>query len=297
MARRYDTVTFLSDLGTTDEHVGVVHAMFAELAPGVRVVDLTHEIAPFDVRAGSLSLARAVPYLPEGVILAAVDPATPEPRPAIAVEVGDGAGVFIGPDNGLIAPGVALAGGAQRAVALAMAPGSAGTCRVRDLLAPVAAAVCTGVDLEELGTPIDPAMLLPAVVPLPRFEGDTVVAEVLWVDRFGNCQLNLGPEDLQSRWSLDIGSVWSLRTIDPAGQPRTRVATWVAQPAVIAGPGLGLMADAHGMMAICADRSPASVEMDLAAGDSVVLTPSSESSGGAVTSPVTLRTNLGDRQG
>lgn len=302
MARRYDTVTFLSDLGTQDELVGVVHAVFADLAPQVRVVDLSHGIEPYDVRAGSLALARAVPYLPEGIILAAVDPAVPDPRAAIAVEVAGGAGVFVGPDNGLIAPGVALAGGAERAVALTatdhhLNPATS-RCRVRDILAPVAAALCNGVDLADLGPEIDPAALLPGVVPLPRWEGEGVATEVLWVDRFGNCQLNLGPEDLQARWGHGPGSTWSLRSIDPAGEPRQRSATWVAHPAELGGPGVGLMADAHGMIAICLDRASAARELGLGAGDGVVVEPSSSGSPrGPVTSPVTLRPTPVNPQG
>ena len=58
MGRRYDTISFLSDLGTRDETVGVVKAVVRDLAPHAVVVDLTHEIAPYDVRGGSLALDR-----------------------------------------------------------------------------------------------------------------------------------------------------------------------------------------------------------------------------------------------
>ena len=74
MARRYDTVSFLSDYGTADEFVGVVHSVIRDLAPHVRVIDLTHGVAPFDVRAGSLALARSISYVASGVVLAVVDP-------------------------------------------------------------------------------------------------------------------------------------------------------------------------------------------------------------------------------
>ena len=64
MGRRYDTISFLSDLGTRDETVGVVKAVVRDLAPHAVVVDLTHEIAAYDVRGGSLALARAIGYVP-----------------------------------------------------------------------------------------------------------------------------------------------------------------------------------------------------------------------------------------
>ena len=109
MGRRYDTVTFLTDYGLDDEFVGVVKSVIRELAPHVTVVDLTHGIRPFDVRGGALALARAIPYVPEGVVLAVVDPGVGTARRAVAIEVADGAGVLVGPDNGLLAPAVAIA--------------------------------------------------------------------------------------------------------------------------------------------------------------------------------------------
>ena len=115
----YDTISFLSDYGHDDEFVGVVHSVIASIAPHVRVVDVTHGIAPCNVRAGGLSLARAAQYLMPGVVLAVVDPGVGTDRRPVAVEVGDGASVLVGPDNGLLAPAVALVGGASRAVELA----------------------------------------------------------------------------------------------------------------------------------------------------------------------------------
>src|SRR5262245_33691631 len=118
MARRYDTISFLTDYGIVDEFVGVVKAVIRDIAPHVSVIDLTHGIAPFDVRGGSLTLARTISYVPTGVVLAVVDPAVGTDRRAVAIEVADGGGVLFGPDNGLLAPAVAMAGGAGRAVNL-----------------------------------------------------------------------------------------------------------------------------------------------------------------------------------
>ena len=101
MSLRYDTISFLSDYGTTDEFVGVVHSVIHQLCPGVRIVDITHQVAPYDVRAGGLTLARSVQYLAPGVVVAVVDPGVGSTRRPIAVEVGDGASVLVGPDNGV----------------------------------------------------------------------------------------------------------------------------------------------------------------------------------------------------
>ena len=61
MGRRYDTITFLSDYGLTDEFVGVVKSVIRSIAPEVVVIDLTHEIEPHDVRGGGLTLGRHRP--------------------------------------------------------------------------------------------------------------------------------------------------------------------------------------------------------------------------------------------
>src|SRR5690606_19035378 len=109
-------------------------------------------------------------------------------RRAVAVEVGDGSAILVGPDNGLLAPAVAMVGGATRAVHLdrpqyhLLAPGP--TFDGRDVFAPVAAHLCNGVPLEEVGTEIDPATLTPGMLPISRMEGEELVAEVLWVDRY-----------------------------------------------------------------------------------------------------------------
>ena len=200
MTLRFETVSFLSDYGHADEFVGVVHSVIRTLAPEVRVIDLVHEVAPHDVRAGSLALVRAVQYVAPGVVLAVVDPGVATARRAVAVEVGGGEGIFVGPDNGLLAAAVAMSGGATGAFELTnadyqlAAPGP--TFAGRDVFAPAAAHLCLGVAPSELGPQIDPLSLLPGLIPLPRTEGGRLVAEVLWVDRFGNCQLNIGPDDV-----------------------------------------------------------------------------------------------------
>jgi S-adenosylmethionine hydrolase len=263
-----DTISFFSDYGTRDEFVGVVKGVIADIASHARVIDITHEIPAFDVRAGSLTIARAVPYLPSGVVLAVVDPGVGTSRRAIAIEVGGG--VFIGPDNGLLASGVALAGGARRAFHLnnvdyqLVAPGA--TFAGRDVFAPAAAHLCNGVALTELGSEIDTATLMPGLVPLHRVEGDQVHCEVTWIDHYGNCQLNVGPQDVEH-----LGTPLQM-TIDGGDPSRAivRSAPIVHSFGDIGG-GLGLVVDSYGMLAICRDRGSAAAELDATVGMGVVL--------------------------
>lgn len=272
---RFDTVSFLTDYGTTDEFVGVVKSVIRDIAPHVGVVDLTHEIAPFDVRAGSLALARCIGYVPSGVVLAVVDPGVGTDRRAVAIEVAGGAGVLVGPDNGLLAPAVAMAGGAERAVELTNVEyqlrAAGATFDGRDVFGPAAAHVCNGVDLGELGPEIDPVLLLPGTVPLPRLEGGELVTEVLWVDRFGNAQLNIGPDDVPPTWGRQL----QLRFVDQADPSGTAVrgARRVEAFAELAAGGVGLVLDSYGMLAVTMDRRSAADELGLAACDQVTIVP------------------------
>lgn len=284
---RYDTISFLSDYGRADEFVGVVHSVIRTLAPAVAVIDVTHDIPAHDVRAGGLTLARSAQYLAPGVVLAVVDPGVGTDRRGIAVEVGDGASVLVGPDNGLLASAVAMVGGATRVVELTSAehrleaPGP--TFDGRDVFAPAAAALCRGVPLDELGPDIDPLTLRPGMLPLPQIEDDGIGAEVLWVDRFGNVQLNLGPDDLEP-----LGVDGERVTVRIEGSERTaRRVTAYAE----LGPGeLGLAVDSYGLLALVLDQRSAADELGVAASAAVTLAPLGDDSAplGSI-SPVTLR--------
>ncbi|HWH36132.1 MAG TPA: SAM-dependent chlorinase/fluorinase [Acidimicrobiales bacterium] len=285
----YDTVSFLSDFGTEDEFAGVVRSVITSLAPQVRVIDLTHGIPAHDVRAGGLALARAVQYLVPGVVLAVVDPGVGTDRRAVAVEAPEAGSVFVGPDNGLLASAVAMAGGGSRAVSLTETsfhlPAPGATFAGRDVFAPVAAHLCNGVPLDELGSEVDPAGLRPGVLPVARTEAAGLVAEVLWVDRFGNLQLNVGPEEIEAYGDPLLisfaGTTRSARRVQAYGE---------------IGPGaLGLVVDAYGLVSLCLERQSAAAELGLGTGASVTLAAAGERStgdGAGASSPATP-VNLG----
>lgn len=279
----HDTISFLSDFGHDDEFVGVVKSVIRELAPHAAVIDLTHSIPPFDVRAGSLALARAVQYVPKGVILAVVDPGVGTDRKAVAVQVAGGDGIFVGPDNGLLASAVAMAGGAERAVALTnpvyQLPAPGPTFAGRDIFGPAAAHLCNGVELGELGEEVDVHSLTPGVLPLTRLEGDRLVGEVLWVDRYGNAQLNVDPDEIEH-----LGDAVLLRIGEDVRAAR-RAPTYGA----IGRGQIGLVVDSYGLVSICLERQSAAEELGIAAGDEVQLERGDDRPR-TVSSPVTLRT-------
>lgn len=255
---RYDTISFLSDYGRTDEFVGVVHSVIRSIAPAVTVIDISHDVPAHDVRAGGLTLARSAQYLCPGVVLAVVDPGVGTERRGIAIEVGDGQSVLVGPDNGLLAPAVAMVGGASRAVSLTNTdhhlPAPGPTFDGRDVFAPVAAALCLGADLFDLGDPVDPHSLTPGLLPVAREDDGDLVAEVMWTDHFGNAQLNLDPDDIEG-W----GDVVRAR-FGPEGAD-WRVLRRVDNFAEIGEGQIGLLVDSYGLLAVALDRRSAVAEL------------------------------------
>jgi S-adenosyl-L-methionine hydrolase (adenosine-forming) len=288
------TVFFLSDFGSQDEFAGVVHAVIAARAPGTTVIDLTHHIPAFDVRAGSHTLVRAVPHLGSGVVLGVVDPGVGTARRGIAMEVrlpSGGTMYFVGPDNGLLIAAAEAAGEAPvtRVVELAGEPAPAdrgATFDGRDLFAPVAAALCTGTPLEQLGELIDAASLarlVGGVVEQGRLhDGRTCLrAEVTWVDHFGNLQLAATVADARVAGIPTVGSIELAARIESGheyldGLPHSLVPDGVRLRCVEAFGQLrqgefGLMADANGHLAVVAGEASASHWLNVVAGELLVL--------------------------
>jgi S-adenosylmethionine hydrolase len=285
------TLYFLSDYGLEDEFVGVVHAVLDRLAPGVPVVDLAHGVAPFDVAAGAAALARCAPFLGDGAVVAVVDPGVGTDRRSVAVEVDPGGGGpqwLVGPDNGLLLPAADVLGGARSVVVLdparlpaaAVLPATAPatTFDGRDVFAPAAALLVTGVDPGLLGAPAEVASLAPAPISPPVVQparsdgrGAHLATSVVGVDRFGNVQLAAAAPALDTL-GLSLGDTVSV-TIDPergaagtatvgTGRDGAHATTVVAATVVRAFAacppgGLGLLVDAAGHLALVADRAPA----------------------------------------
>ncbi len=286
-------VFFLSDYGTADEFVGVVHAVLHRLAPSVPVIDLSHQVPAFDVAAGAALLVRSGLHLGTGVVLAVVDPGVGTERRGVAIEVpSDGPTWLVGPDNGLLGPLADLLGGARAAVALDPARrGGAPTFRTfdgRDVFAPAAAHLVTGGAPDEIGTPVDPVTLVGGPPEGPGGHralgggpaGPGVDATVAWIDRFGNAQLDLAPGDLSATGLAPGGTV--LITVAPGAPDRAGTVPlwddgahpvtgrWVHAFGQLGAGELGLLVDANGRMALVLDRASAAADLRLSGPGAVV---------------------------
>lgn len=202
-------VTFLSDYGYGDEFAGACRLVVERLAPGTRVIDLTHGIPAGDVRRGALALEAAAGFGPAAVHLAIVDPGVGTARRALALACADGA-LLVGPDNGLLVPAAERLGGCVEAfdvsrTSLRLEPVTP-TFHGRDLFAPVAAHLAAGRPPAAAGESIDPSGLAPLELPEPAVEEGRVRVHVLYADGFGNLILDARPPDLAAIGLADRGA-------------------------------------------------------------------------------------------
>jgi S-adenosylmethionine hydrolase len=193
-------VSLTSDFGLSEEWVGVVKGVILSINPAARIIDITHDIPPFDISKGAFILAAALPHMPVGVHLAVVDPGVGTPRLAIATKAARG-DILVGPDNGLLLPAAERLGGIEEAYTLdnqdfftsPVHP----TFHARDIFAPVAAHLSLGIPAREIGSFIPPDALVPPPWDIAREGEAALYATVIDIDRFGSLRLNALPEQLE----------------------------------------------------------------------------------------------------
>ncbi len=196
-------ITLLTDFGTTDAYVAEMKGRLLSLAPAGQIVDVSHTLAPGDVRAAAYIVGRVWRHFPPGSVhLAVVDPGVGTDRKALAVEAHEH--FFIGPDNGILSSVIRDA--RVRITALPIPDGVSSTFHGRDVFAPVAAALARGVKLAELG---EPFVGVPVRLSTrePYHEGKTLIGEVIYVDRFGTLVTNFNAENLPAYASVEIEGI------------------------------------------------------------------------------------------
>jgi S-adenosylmethionine hydrolase len=255
-------VTLTTDFGQRDAFVGVMKGVLLGILPRAVPVDLTHEVAPQDVRAAAFHLRHAWRYFPSGTVhVAVVDPGVGSER-AILLALLDGH-AFLAPDNGLLS-GVLGPGADVRAldVAAVALPGMSRTFHGRDVFAPAAARLASGEAPFALATGAAPWMRLdwPAARAL---EDGGFEAAVEQLDRFGNAvtaltQAELGAAEARG-WTAQV-----------RGRKVPLVGTYAE---VAPGEPLALL-DSCGCWEIAVRDGDAGRRLGLAAGDRILFHPS-----------------------
>ncbi len=252
-------VTFLSDYGLGNEFVGVCHAVIARRCPPARVIDLTHAIPRHDVHTGAIVLRGTLPYLPEAIILAVVDPGVgttgARGRRAIAVRTAEHDRLLVGPDNGLLMPVCERLGGVAEAVDVGRTPERlepvSHTFHGRDIFAPVAAALADGVPLAELGEELAVEGLRRLNIPVAVMTAEGLELHVLHSDTFGNLILD-GETGQLAELGVELGDeLW----VTHAGA--RHIATFAHTFADVPPGGLLLYKDGLGPLALAVNRGSA----------------------------------------
>jgi S-adenosylmethionine hydrolase len=266
-------ITFLTDFGLQDDFVGVCRGVIKRIAPDAEIIDLTHGIPPQHILQGALVLANTLRYMPTGVHLAVVDPGVGSDRHALVLRSGDGR-LLVGPDNGLLVPAAERLGGIDRvweltAEAYRLQPVSR-TFHGRDVFAPAAAYLAGGLDPAELGAELAAAELIRLELPRPEIGQSRIRATILYIDRFGNTQLNLTAADVAAA-NIVLGSRIELQF------PLERYYATATRTFADARKGeLILYEDSYGNLAIAITGGDAARMIGAKPGDDVRISPAPE---------------------
>ena len=263
-------LSFLSDYGHGDEFVGVCHGVVQRIAPGAVVIDVTHEVPRHEVRVGALLLQSAIPYLPQGVHIAVVDPGVGSDRRPVAIKAADG-NLFVGPDNGLLWPAADTCGGVVEAVDVAASPHRlepvSATFHGRDLFAPVAAHLALGATLAQVGQAIDPGTLQRLEVPPPEVSERRIRTRVVAVDGFGNLQLTLRPEHMRAA-GFELGDC-----VEVLSSRRTGEAVYARTFSDVGEREAVVLEDSSGRIAVAVNQGRAAGALGIGADGEVLLQP------------------------
>lgn len=194
--RTASPITLLSDFGTSDYFVAAVKGVILSANPAARIIDITHDIPPQDIEAAAFTLLAVYPSFPAGTIhVAVVDPGVGSSRREILVQARQQ--FFVGPDNGIFS--YICEHSEPRIFHLTntkyfrhpISP----TFNGRDVFAPVAAALSTGVKPQELGSEIHDYVRLRSLQAETKQSGE-IHGRIIHVDRFGNCVTNITKNEL-----------------------------------------------------------------------------------------------------
>lgn len=189
-------ITLTTDFGTSDTYVGIMKGVILNINPKAQIVDLTHAIPPQDIYEAAFSIYTAYRYFPKGTIhIIVVDPGVGSDRQAIVSRTDDA--FFVCPDNGVLSyllQSVGNEGGHSiDSVAIQNSayhlPEVSNTFHGRDIFAPVAAHLSLGVPFDDIGPPVQ--TLVQLSIPKIDISRDTLIGQIIKIDRFGNLITNI----------------------------------------------------------------------------------------------------------
>ena len=192
-------IGFMTDFDVKDDAVGICKAVMDGVAPGVRIIDITHQSEPYNIAMGARFLAGSAPYFPkDAVFVVVIDPTVGSKRKAIIARSRVGQ-IFVLPDNGLLTL-VEDRDGIQEAheitnPAWMIGSGISSTFHGRDIFSPAGAHAARGEDMAQAGPALDVTKLVRLDLHNATVDATGLHGEVIGTDGpFGNLVLNVPAE-------------------------------------------------------------------------------------------------------
>ncbi|MGK7919568.1 MAG: S-adenosyl-l-methionine hydroxide adenosyltransferase family protein [Trichodesmium sp.] len=260
-------ITLLTDFGLKDFYVGVMKGVIARINPSLKVIDITHEIPPQNLFAARFCLQNAYPYFPsETVHIAVVDPGVGSARRAIAVQLPTG--FLVGPDNGIFS-GILDNLDRENIVVIELNNSEywstdkpSTTFHGRDIFAPIAAHLASGVNLDKLGVRINPESLVKLPVNKIKFTELGIEGYVQYIDHFGNIITNIPSSYIAGKtWSVVIKKEQNYDLFKTIDSGNTYTDCKPGELIAIVG--------SHGFIEIVANASNAQSQLNLKYGEAV----------------------------
>ncbi|MBU0961154.1 MAG: SAM-dependent chlorinase/fluorinase [Proteobacteria bacterium] len=191
-------ITLTTDFGLTDEFAGVMKGVILSYAPAATLIDISHSIPPQDIREGACTLFASYHYFPVGTVhLIVIDPGVGTSRKLLGLQADNH--FFVGPDNGVFTQ-LLQKGLVQQAYTLdnrdLFLADISTTFHGRDIMAPVAAHICLGMELHHVGSSIDPAKCCQIELPAAKHDGNRILGTIIHIDHFGNLRTSITATDL-----------------------------------------------------------------------------------------------------
>lgn len=257
-------IGLITDFGLSDPYVGQIKAVLAKKTPGSQVIDISHEVAPFNVAQAGFFLAATYEHFPKNaIILTIVDPGVGTDRKIVCLKIADR--LLIAPDNGLLSLALKKAKDSNiQAFDLSAAVDApknvSQTFHGRDIFAPLAAWLALGGALDGFGKEISPCDLASYKWSQPIITLGTATAHVLHIDHFGNCVLN-----------LEAGSIGQPKSVYLSALSRTPLMHVTTYGDVEKG-AAALLEGSQGYLEIAVNQHSAANKFGLSIGDSIELT-------------------------
>jgi S-adenosylmethionine hydrolase len=273
-------IALLTDFGDEDPFVGIMKGVIVNIAPQAKIVDITNNIPPGDVRRGAIMLWQVMPYFPPGsIFLVVIDPGVGTTRKGIIAEFGDY--IFVGPDNGVFS-----FIGKEKLPAWELTnqqfqlPRMGNTFHGRDVFSPAAAHAANGVDGPNFGNSVSNLIMLDK----PRLElgKKQIHGEVLYGDRFGNLLTSLGRFSNSGKntfrfdpWidiiDIDFEDLIISKDNSSLSLPDGRNLTWVDTFADLPSGECGILVGSSGLIEIIANRNNAGKLLKINSGEHLTL--------------------------